>query len=172
MNNKNKGISSIIGSAIILITFLTIIGTTFLTFYVYSKENIDILRKYIQNERIRMEVLLTLNILNIENKSIIASVKNIGSRTIFLEPNWNDVIVYYKTNDVWSSYLVNYNYSVRIIDSDIFFQDNHKYINPGEEAILNIQLPEYAPEIPENTPVIVVFVSHYGISAIGEGFRS
>ncbi|MCC6013926.1 MAG: hypothetical protein LM593_06115 [Candidatus Verstraetearchaeota archaeon] len=172
MNCKNKGISGVIGSAIILITFLTIIGTTFLTFYVYSKENIDILKNYIQNERTRMEVLLTLNITNIENRSITAILKNIGSRTIFLKPNWNDIIVYYKANDIWSSYLANYSYNVRVINSNILFQDNHNYINPGEEAILNIQLPDYAPDIPINTTVIVVFVSHYGISAIGEGMRS
>jgi len=171
MRGRSKGLSSTIGGAIVLFGLLTIMGTSLFSFYLLSEGSMEALRRSAQAERARMEVSLTLNVTGVEERSLTATVRNVGSRAVFLEPGWNDVIVYYKAGDSWSSCLADFSARVRVIGSDTFFQSTHTYINPGEEAVLDVWLPEGAPEIPNGTVVTVIFVSHYGVSAVGEGLK-
>jgi hypothetical protein len=137
MRGRSKGLSSTIGGAIVLFGLLAIMGTSLFSFYLLSEGSMEALRRSAQAERARMEVSLTLNVTGVEERSLTATVRNVGSRAVFLEPGWNDVIVYYKAGDSWSSCLADFSARVRVIGSDTFFQSTHTYINPGEEAVLD-----------------------------------
>ena len=168
------GFSTPIASAIILIGLVTFMGVTFVSL-TYSINQLTILLNTLVKEN--SNVQLELNIVSINASSIEFYVKNTGSKTIFLENrgfNWNSVIIAYR-NNTWHSYLIeNYRISeIRIQNSAVTFNASaHKYINPGEEAKIIASLPEYAPRIPYNETVIVVFFSHYGVSAVKEGVRT
>lgn len=77
-------------------------------------------------------------------------------------------------NSHWCSYIIE-NYTVldvKVIDTQVSFNPaSHSYINPGEEARISFSLPEEAPTIPEGVAVIIVFASHYGVTAQAEGVR-
>ena len=77
-------------------------------------------------------------------------------------------------NSHWCSYIIE-NYTVldvKIIDTQVSFNPtSHGFINPGEEARISFNLPEEVPVIPEGVAVIVVFASHYGVTAQAEGVR-
>lgn len=77
-------------------------------------------------------------------------------------------------NSHWLSYIIE-NYTlldVKVIDTQVSFNPaTHSFINPGEEARISFNLPEEAPAIPEGVAVIVVFASHYGVTAQAEGVR-
>ncbi|MBC7112727.1 MAG: hypothetical protein H5T34_01675 [Candidatus Methanomethyliales bacterium] len=166
---RRKGFSSVIGGAIILISLISIMGATFLSLSFLSKESVEAMRQTLQVEKVRVETSLELSVISIENASLTALVRNKGSTTVFLEPGWNDVIVSYQAYDGWRTCLANFNASVRVSGSEVFFQSDHNFINPGEEAVLDVWLPEGAPEILNGSVVRVVFASHYGVSAVGEG---
>jgi hypothetical protein len=51
-----------------------------------------------------------------------------------------------------------------------FDLSTHHSIKPGEQALINIQLPTSAPDILENSVVTVVFATHYGATARQEVF--
>lgn len=103
-------------------------------------------------------------------------IRNSGSKSIFIklgDYNWNSVIISYR-NIYWRSYLIE-NYSIleiRVTGTNCTLDTSiHGSLNPGEEALIEAYLPQGAPEIPVNGRVIVVFASHYGVSAVGEGVR-
>jgi hypothetical protein len=74
----------------------------------------------------------------------------------------------------WLSYIIE-DYTVlevKVIDTQVSFNpSSHKFINPGEEARISFNLPEDAPAIPVGATVIIVFASHYGVTAQAEGVR-
>ncbi len=74
----------------------------------------------------------------------------------------------------WLSYIIE-DYTVldvKVIDTQVSFNpSSHKFINPGEEARISFNLPEDAPAIPVGATVIIVFASHYGVTAQTEGVR-
>jgi archaellum component FlaF (FlaF/FlaG flagellin family) len=77
-------------------------------------------------------------------------------------------------NSHWLSYIIE-DYTVldvNVTDTQISFNpSSHSFINPGEEARISFSLPAEAPAILENAAVIIVFVSHYGVSVQAEGVR-
>jgi hypothetical protein len=77
-------------------------------------------------------------------------------------------------NSHWLSYIIE-DYTVlevNVTDTEVSFDpSSHSFINPGEEARISFSLPEEAPAIPEGAIVIIVFASHYGVTAQAEGVR-
>jgi len=168
------GFSTPVASAIILIGLIAFMGATSLSL-IYSINQLTILLNTTLKHD--LDAQIELSIVDINASSVEFYVKNTGSKTIFLENrgfSWNSVIIAYR-NNTWHSYLIE-DYRVieiKVENSAVAFNvSTHKYINPGEEARILVSLPEYAPRIPYNETVIVVFFSHYGVSAVKEGVRT
>ena len=168
------GFSTPVASAIILIGLIAFMGATSISL-IYSINQLTILLNTTLKHD--LDVQIELSIVDINASSVEFYVKNTGSKTIFLENqgfSWNSVIIAYR-NNTWNSYLIE-DYRVieiKVENSAVTFNvSTHKYINPGEEARILVSLPEYAPRIPYNETVIVVFFSHYGVSAVKEGVRT
>jgi len=168
------GFSAAAASAVILIGLITFVGVTTASLF-YTINHLTILLNTLPNQN--LDVQIELDRVNINASFIQFYVKNTGSKTIFLKNqdfNWNSVIIAYRNNK-WHSYLIeNYNVSeIKVQNSTVSFDvSTHMYINPGEEAKIIASLPADAPNIPTNGTVIVVFISHYGVSAMKEGVRT
>lgn len=174
------GFSVTIASTIVLIGLVILFGS-FSAVLVYSLNTLsDTTREYLSHERDKLDVRLELEIELIEVDSCTIIVKNLGAKTIFLKEQgdfqWNSIMVSYQNNSHWLSYVVE-DYTVleiRIPDTApplTFDPAGHSFVNPGEEARISFNLPEDAPEIPNKAVVIIVFASHYGITAQAEGAR-
>jgi hypothetical protein len=170
------GLSVSIASAIVLVGWIAFIGaisTALLT----TMNNVGSLVNSTLNDDIKLSVQLGLTIRSVENRSLNFSVQNTGSRDIFLRNEtftWNSAIVTYNNTD-WQTYLIE-NYTVLTINAtgtnESFDVTSHQSIKPGEQALINIQLPSSAPDILTNSVITVVFATHYGISAQQETFIS
>ena len=95
---------------------------------------------------------------------------NQGSKDVFLRNEtfaWNSVIITYNNSD-WQTYLIE-NYTVLDISAsgtnESFDITSHQSIKPGEQALIEVELPSGAPDILIGSVVNVVFASHYGVSA-------
>lgn len=173
--DAGMGFSVIVSSTIILIGLLVFTGA--ISAAVLS--TISTLAR-LQNLTIKdgdsANVRIELFIDDIGASKIRLSIRNAGSRSVFLKRgdyNWNSLIVSYR-NVYWRSYLLEeYNIvEIRVAGTNYTFNlDSHKSLNPNEEALIEAYLPIGAPEIPINSPVTVVFASHYGVVAVGEGVR-
>jgi hypothetical protein len=173
------GLSVSIASAIVLIGWIAFIGaisTALLT----TINNVGSLVNSTSSDSIKLSVELGLTITSVENRSLSFSVQNIGSRDIFLRNEtfaWNSVIITYNTSTYnttdWQTYLIE-NYTVLAINAtgtnESFDVVSHQSIKPGEQALINVQLPTSAPDILTNSVITVVFATHYGISAQQEIF--
>jgi len=167
------GFSSTICAAIILASLLLIIGSAETTLFLTLREGFSTWIDAYRGERARLDVRLQLNITWIGDRAANITVRNTGSRAVFLASGWNDVVVAYNASGHWRPFLSSFEVErIRVIGSgDYFTPQSHPFINPGEEALISVQLPEGAPNIPRGSPVIVVFASHYGVSAVGEAVR-
>jgi len=167
------GFSSTICTAIVLIGLLVFVVSATATFFLVLKEGISTWVDASRAERLKLEVRLQLNITSIGDREVDVTVRNVGSRTIFLIPGWNDVIVAYNAGGYWRPFLSNFDIEqVRVASSETAFSPlTHPYINPGEEALITIRIPAEAPDIPGGSVVMVVFATHYGVSAVGEAVR-
>jgi len=167
------GFSSTICAAIILIGLLIMIGSVSATFFLVLKEGISSWIAVSRAERVKLDIGLWLNISSLGDRAINVTVRNTGSRTIFLANGWNDVIVAYNASGYWRPFLSDFDIEqVRVAGSETAFSPlSHPYINPGEEAVITIQIPAEAPDIPHGSVVMVVFATHYGVSAVGEAVR-
>lgn len=172
------GFSVTIASAIVLIGLVVLFGSVSAVL-VYSLNVLsDTAREYLSHEKDKLDVKLELEIETINQDSCMINVKNLGTKTIFLKKQedfqWNTIVISYQNNSHWRSYIVE-NYTVlevNITDTEVTFDPaKHSFINPGEEARISFDLPEGAPEIPEQATVIIVFTSHYGTTAQAEGVR-
>ncbi len=167
------GFSVTVASMIVLIGLATFMGVTTISL-IYSINQLTIILNTLNEQG--MDAQIELSIVSINASTIEFYVKNVGSKTIFLKNqgfNWNSVIIAYR-NNTWHSYLIeDYSISeIKVQNSSVLFDvSSHSYINPGEEAKILVSLPEHAPIIPNNETVIIVFFSHYGISAMKEGVR-
>lgn len=168
---RRKGLSNVISGSIVLVGLLTVLGALFLSIHTISQGSMEAWRQALENEKARMETSLELNVAEIGDRSVTVLVKNRGSTTVFLKPGWNDLIIYYEGGGRWTSYMVSFNATVRVAGSQAFFPSTHNFINPGEEAVLVAQVPDGAPDIVSGSTVVVVFVSHYGVSASGEAVK-
>ena len=104
------------------------------------------------------------------------TIKNIGSKTIFIQSSngykWNTIILSYGSDSQWHSYTIE-SYTIteiKVIGTNATFNiATHNFINPGEQASINLTLPSGAPEITGADVVSVTFASHYGATASWEG---
>jgi len=168
------GFSVAAASAIILIGLVTFIGVVTASL-LYAMNQLIILLNALPNQDLNVQI--ELDRVNINASLVQFYVKNKGSKTIFLKNqdfNWNSVIIAYR-NNTWHSYLIeDYTVSeIKVQNSTVSFNPSiHTYINPGEEAKIIVSLPADAPNIPTNGTVIIVFISHYGVSAMKEEVRA
>jgi archaellum component FlaF (FlaF/FlaG flagellin family) len=165
--------SSTITASIVLIGMLVLIGSAAASLMAAFNGYFSAWTDISEAERARLDVGLQLSITNVGNRTVEATVRNRGSRTVFLTPGWNDAIVAYNTSRGWKPFLSSFTVvEIRVSGSDYSFQPStHPYINPGEEAVIVIQLPDEAPDIPNGSLVVAVFASHYGVSAVGEAVK-
>ena len=168
------GFSVAAASAVILIGLITFVGVTTASLF-YAINQLTILLNTLPNQD--LDVQIELDRVNINASFVQFYVKNTGSKIIFLKNqdfNWNSVIIAYR-NNTWHSYLIeDYTVSeIKVQNSTVSFNvSTHMYINPSEEAKIIVSLPADAPNIPTDGTVIVVFISHYGVSAMKEGVRT
>jgi len=176
------GLSISIASAIVLVGWLALVGaisTTMIT----AVLDIGSIANSASNERNKLDVQLGLRITSVENRSVDFSVLNSGSVDIFLGNGtfaWNSVIVTYNDTDTQNNthlqtYLIE-NYTVLAINvtgtNESFDVTSHQSIKPGEQAIIEVDLPSEAPDIPIDSVLNVVFASNYGVTASQEVFVS
>ena len=163
------GLSVSIASAIVLIGWIAFIGaisTALLT----TMNNVGTLVNSPSIDEAKLSVQLSLTITSIESRSLNFSVQNTGSNVVFLRNEtfaWNSVIITYNNTD-WQTYLID-NYTVlaiTAIGTNVSFNvAAHQGINPGEQALIQVDLRSGAPDIQIGSVVTVVFASNYGVSA-------
>jgi len=167
------GFSVTISSAIILISLVAVGGTVSGALLYASFIIIPEVNMYVETQRTMLDIQLDLSIESINKSSCVINVSNTGSRTLFMEGGHNNTIII-SYGSPWSPFLVE-DYDVLEIKvsgtNSTFDPNSHRYINPGEEARIEIYTPSYAPEIQLDDTVIVVFASHYGVSTQAEGVR-
>jgi hypothetical protein len=172
------GLSVSIASAIVFVGWIALAGAIS-TSTLSTMNALGSMLNSASDDKIKLGVQLTLNITSIEARELNFSVRNTGSRDIFLRNEsyvWNSVILNYNnTTSDWQTYLIeNYTIlSINVTGTDASFTiTSHSCLKPGEEALIRVELPSGAPDIPVNSLVTVVFASHYGVSAAEEVFVS
>jgi predicted RecA/RadA family phage recombinase len=171
MRMGRRGSSSIVSGSIVLIGLLMFTAALSLSLYSFAEGSVDTLKHALDAEKMRVGTSLELTVLDVGERNVTALVRNTGSTTVFLKPGWNDLIVYYSAGGQQLSYLAAFNATVRVTGSQTIFSSEHNFINPGEEAVVVAKLPESAPDILSGSTVVVVFASHYGVSAVGEAVK-
>jgi len=168
------GLSVSIASAIVLVGWIAFIGAVS-TALLTTMNNVGSLVNSTSSDSIKLSVELGLTITSVENRLLNFSVRNTGSRDIFLRNEtfaWNSVIITYNTSTYnatnWQTYLIE-NYTVLAINAtgtnESFDVASHQSIKPGEQALIEVDLPSGAPDIRIGSVVNIVFASHYGVSA-------
>lgn len=163
-----------IASAIVLIGWIAFVGAIS-TAMLQTINAVGLQVNSTTDDKTRLSVRLQLDITSIENRALNFTVSNTGSREIFLRNEtfaWNTVLLTYNNTD-WITYMIE-NYTVLSINATgttgSFNPTTHQSIKPGEQALINVQLPTSAPDILTNSVATVVFATHYGISAQQETF--
>jgi len=167
------GLSITIASAVVLIGWIVFVGAVS-TAMLRTMNEVG-LQINSSDDKIRLSVQLQLRITAIQDRTLNFTVSNTGSREIFLRNEtfaWNTAILTYNNTD-WKTYVIE-NYTILMINAtgtdESFDLSTHHSIKPGEQALINIQLPTSAPDILENSVVTVVFATHYGATARQEVF--
>jgi archaellum component FlaF (FlaF/FlaG flagellin family) len=168
------GLSITIASAVVLIGWIVFVGAVS-TAMLRTMNEVGLQINSSSDDKIRLNVQLRLSITAIEDRALNFTVSNTGSREIFLRNEtfaWNTAILTYNNTD-WKTYVIE-NYTILMINAtgtdESFDLFTHHSIKPGEQALINIQLPTSAPDILTNSVVTVVFATHYGASARQEVF--
>jgi len=173
------GFSTTIASAIILIGLISFAAAS-VGAMLYVLNTISLLEGDFTDQNLNVQLELNVTEINVtEEDSIIIrfTLRNSGSKPVFLvnrnDYNWNSVVVSYYNQSRRIYLIENFKVSeIRVQGSNVSFDvSNHKFINPGEEAFIEVDLPGSF-EIPVNGVVTVVFISHYGVSAMEEAVRS
>lgn len=167
------GFSVTICSAIILISLIAAGGTVFGAVLYASSIILPEVNMYLGMHRTMLDIQLHLSIESISERSCVINVSNTGSRTIFMAGGYNNTIII-SYGSPWRPFLVEKQdvLEIKVSGTNSTFEPNsHRYINPGEEARIEIYIPSSAPDIQLNSTVIVVFASHYGVSTQTEGVR-
>jgi len=167
------GLSITIASAVVLIGWIVFVGAVS-TAMLRTMNEVG-LQINSSDDKIRLSVQLQLRITAIQDRTLNFTVSNTGSREIFLRNEtfaWNTAILTYNNTD-WKTYVIE-NYTILMINAtgtdESFDLSTHHSIKPGEQALINIQLPTSALDILENSVVTVVFATHYGATARQEVF--
>lgn len=168
------GLSITFASAVALIGWIVFVGAVS-TAMLRTMNEVGLQANSATEDKIRLSVQLRLSITYIETRTLNFTVSNTGSKEIFLRNEtyaWNTAILTYNNTD-WKTYIIE-NYSVLRINAtgtdESFDVSTHRTIKPGEQALINIQLPPSAPDILTNSVVTIVFATHYGTSARQEVF--
>jgi archaellum component FlaF (FlaF/FlaG flagellin family) len=172
------GFSVTLASAIVLIGFLAMFASFTAALFQSVKELSYAAEDYVNRERETIDVNLQLTVDDVNATSCNATVKNTGSKTIFLKSqdgfNWNTIMLSYGNSSQWQSYSIE-EYCVldiRVSGTNSSFNPaSHSYVNSGEEVHLTFSVPSGAPEISLQSVVSVTFASHYGVTASGEAVR-
>jgi archaellum component FlaF (FlaF/FlaG flagellin family) len=172
------GFSVTLASAIVLIGLLALFASFTAALFQGVKELSYVAEDYVNRERERIDVNLQLTIDAVDATSCNATVKNVGSKTVFLKSqnafNWNTVLMSYGNSSQWQSHSIE-NYQIITVKvsgtNSSFNPASHSYMNSGEEVHLSCSLPNGAPEISVGSIVSVTFASHYGVTASGEAVR-
>jgi len=172
------GFSVTLASAIVLIGFLALFASFTTALFQGIKELSYVADNYVSRERERIDVNLQLTVDSVDATSCTATVKNTGSKTVFLKSqngfSWNTIMMSYGNGSQWQSYPIA---AYAILDVKVsgtnssFNLASHSYVNSGEEVRLEFSIPPGAPEIPVQSVVSVTFASHYGVTASGEAVR-
>jgi archaellum component FlaF (FlaF/FlaG flagellin family) len=172
------GFSVTLASAIVLIGFLAIFASFTTALFQGIKELSYVADDYVSREREKIDVNLQLTVDAVNAASCNVTVKNIGSKTVFLKSqngfSWNTIMMSYGNSSQWRSYPIE---EYEILDIKVsgtnssFNPTSHSYVNSGEEVRLAFTIPSGAPEIPVQAVVSVTFASHYGVTASGEAVR-
>jgi len=168
------GLSVPVASCIMLIAFTISASMLLQTMIMQAQSLTQMMGSYAAEEADRLEVTLELDItsINASNGMVNLTLRNTGSKTIFLQNQGsirNDVIVAYKNSTTtWTSQLVGYEVlEVRVVNTGVVIDpESHPYLNPGEEALIRISVGG----LESGSILVVVFVSHYGVTAQAEGF--
>lgn len=172
------GFSVTLASAIVLIGFLAIFASFTTALFQGIKELSYVAEDYVSRERERIDVNLQLAVDAVDAASCNVTVKNIGSKTVFLKSqngfSWNTIMMSYGNSSQWQSYPIE-EYEILEIKvsgtNSSFNPTSHSYVNSGEEVRVAFTIPSGAPEIPVQAVVSVAFASHYGVTASGEAVR-
>jgi len=173
------GLSVPVVSGIMLIAFTISASMLLQTMIMQAQSLTQTISWYAAEEADRLKVSLELSIVSINGSdgTVNLTLRNTGSKTIFLPRAGlqnqglirNDVIVAYNTSTVtWTSQLVDYEVlEVRVVNTGVVIDpESHPYLNPGEEALIRISVGG----LESGSMLVVVFVSHYGVTAQAEGF--
>jgi archaellum component FlaF (FlaF/FlaG flagellin family) len=172
------GFSVTLASAIVLIGFLALFASFTAALFQGMKELSNVADDYVSRERDRIDVNLQLTVDAVDAASCNATVKNVGSKPVFLRSqngfSWNTVMLSYGNGSQWQSYSIE-DYQILAVNvsgtNSSFNPASHNYVNSGEEVHLSCSLPSGAPEILVGSVVSVTFASHYGVTASGEAVR-
>jgi archaellum component FlaF (FlaF/FlaG flagellin family) len=172
------GFSVTIASSIVLIGLLVMFASVSVAMFQGLRELSSVAGEYLNRERERLDVKLELKVEGVNATSCNITVKNTGSKTIFLRDQngfrWNTIVLSYENNSQWLSYTIE-EYTVVAVKvsgtNTSFDPSSHKFINPGEEALIYFQIPDGAPEIPIQAVVSITFATHYGVTAEARGVR-
>lgn len=143
------GFSVTIASTIVLIGLVVLFGSLSAVL-VYSLSTLsDTTKEYLNRERDKLDVKLELEIETINAASCVINVKNVGTKTIFLQNQenfqWNSIVISYQVNSDWLSYIIE-NYTVlevKVTGTTVSFDPaSHSFINPGEAARISFNLPD------------------------------
>lgn len=170
------GFSVGIAAFIVLIGFVALFSTVCTVLFTSVQEISTQTNEYVSNQMDKINTQMQLSVDSVSPTTSTVTIKNIGSRTVFLQDsdgyNWNTVIIAYGKNSDWHSYSIE-SYVVSEIKvtatNTTLNTATHNYINPGEQARITINLPSGAPEISSSDIVSVTFASHYGTTASSEG---
>jgi len=172
------GFSVTIASCIVLIGIIAAFTSVSVAVFQGWRDLYAVSKEYIDREKSRLDVELELKVEAVNATSCNITIKNTGSKTIFLRDQngfqWNTIVLSYGNNSYWISYMIEEYEVVTIKVSNTNYSFDpaiHEYINPGEEALISFHIPAGAPEIPLHAVVSVAFVTHYGVTAESRGVR-
>jgi len=170
------GLSVPIASGIMLIAFTISASMLLQTMIVQTQTLSKAIDEYVAGEADRLGVTLELNItsINASDGKVNLTLRNTGSKTIFLLQNKtlefrSDVIVAYNGSAAtWISQSIDHYdvLEVKVVNTGVVLDPtSHPYLNPGEEALIQISVDG----LESGSILVVVFVSHYGVTAQAEG---
>ena len=173
------GFSVVLASFIVLIGFVAIFSTVSTAFFTSMQDISYAANDYISNQKDKINTQMQLTVDSVSAITCDVTIKNTGSKTIFLQNsdgyNWNTIILSYGSSSQWHSYAIE-NYTIleiKITGTNTTFNTAaHNFINPGEQVSIRLNLPDGAPEISNQDVVSVTFASYYGSTASSEGVRA
>ena len=169
------GLSVPIASGIMLIAFTISASMLLQTMIVQTQTLTQMIDWCAAEEADRLGVTLELSItsINASDGTVNLTLRNTGSKTIFLQNKTlefrNDVIVAYNSSAAtWISQPIDHYdvLEVRVTNTEVVLDPtSHPYLNPGEEALIQLSVDG----LESGSILVVVFVSHYGVTAKAEG---